>query len=397
MQLTRLFYFLRGYLVITVSGQYPERFLNVCAGRRIFIWNVFSHSDRLLRCCISIRGFRLLPPIVKKTGVQIKIIEKRGFPIWIKRARKRKWFAAGLLLCVLCTICINQFVWKIEIQGCNSVSAAYIKENLAECGLKVGSFRPFLDEKRIQTKMLLAVPELSWLWVDKHGSKVNVEIKERVLPPDMVDPNDFCHLIASKDGVIDSMVITSGDPAVAPGDTVRKGDLLVSGLLLSEKDVEPRQVPSEGTVYARVWYEQTKAYSLWVPNTSETGQRVKKTTLRLFGLNIPLYRNAMPNFNEYSTLTKDHELNLFGFQPGIGLSTVTYTELHTAYEKSTVESVVQSSGRELLSAIDEMASPDSSCTESRTDYVIVDEDTIEVTVIAEYLENIAEKVRVAKE
>lgn len=397
MQLTRLFYFLRGYLVITVSGRYPERFLNVCAGRRIFIWNVFSHSDHLLKCCISIRGFHLLPPIAKKTGVRIKIIEKRGLPILLNRAKKRKLFIAGLLLCLLLTIFINQFVWKIEVKGCDSLSATYIEENLAECGLKIGTFRPFLDEKKIQTKMLLAVPELSWLWVDKNGSKVNVEIKERVLPPAIFDPNDFCHLIAAKDGVIDSMIIKSGNPTVAPGDTVRKGDLLVSGLLLSEKGVEPRQVPSEGTVYARVWYEKTKAYSLWVPRTSETGQITQKSTLHLFGFNIPFYRNPLPDFNEYNTHTKNHELTLFGLHLGIGLSTVTYTELHTVYEKSTIDSVVKTSGRELLSAIDETAAPDASCTESRTEYVVLDEDTVEVTVIAEYLENIAEKVRVSKE
>lgn len=397
MLLTRLFYFLRGYLVITVSGRYPERFLNVCAGRRIFIWNTFSCSDHLLKCCISIRGFRLLPPIAKKTGVRIKIIEKRGFPIWLHRAKKRKGLLIGCLLCLLLMVIMNQFVWKMEIVGCDKLSASYIKEQLAECGLKIGSFRPYIDEKKLQTKMLIKIPELAWLWVDKSGSKVSIQIKERLLPPNIFNPNDLCHLIATKDGVIDSMVVKIGEPVVTLGDTVRKGDLLVSGLLISEKGVAPRQVQSEGAVYARVWYEQNKAFSLWAPIVTETGNSSKKTTLHLFGLNIPFYRNASPGYAEYRTETKDNELQLFGHYLGIGYSTTTYTELNTVYEKSTVESVVQSGTKELLSTIDEMAAPDASCTESRTEHSILDEDTIEITVIAEYLENIAEKVRVKAE
>jgi len=396
MQLTRLFYFLRGYLVITVSGRYPERFLNVCAGRHIFIWNTFSCSRHLIRCCISIRGFRLLPPIARKTGVHIKIIEKRGLPIWLNHAKKRKLFLTGLLLCLLFTVLINQFVWKMEIVGCEKLSVTYIKEQLAECGLKVGAFRPRIDEKKIQTKMLLAVPELAWLWVDKTGSKVSIQVKERVMPPDIFDPHDFCHLIASKDGVIDSMVIKNGEPVISLGDTVRKGDLLVSGLILSEKGVDPRQVQSEGSVYARVWYEETKAFSLWVPKTTETGNISKKTTLHLFGLNIPFYRNPSPQYTEFSTTTSERELSLFGYHLGIGLSTVKYAELHTDYEKSTVDSTVESGARKLLSAIDEITPPDATCTNSRWEYTVLDEDTVEVTVIAEYLENIAEKVRIEK-
>ena len=371
MLLTRLFNFFRGYLVITISGAYPERFLNVCKNRHILIWDVFTCSSQMIRCSISLRGFRLIRPIARKTDVHVKIIEKCGFPILLTQFKKRKWFLLGFAFCLLCMIILNQFIWKLEITGCENVSAAYVKEKLAECGLTEGAFRPYINEKKLQTKMLIKTPELAWLWVDKSGSKVTVQVKERVLPPEMYDPNAFCNLIAAKDGVIDSMIVRNGEPMVSLGDTVSKGDLLVSGLIVSDKGIPPRQIQSDGEIYARVWYEKTKAFSLFSPQKRETGRKEKKYTLHLFGWHIPLFRNAKPDFAEFSNETKEHEVSLFGHFLGIGISCTTFVEQVTEYEKLTTESIVENGAIELLAAIDETTAPNAERSHARQLFVML--------------------------
>ena len=391
MLLTRLLNWLKGYVIITVSGPYPERFLSVCATRRILIWDVFPCGSNVLKCCISIRGFRLLPPIARKTAVRIKIMEKRGFPLLCVRLLKRKLFLVGLVFALLSMIVLNQFIWKIEVVGCENLSASFLTQKLTDCGLRVGAFRPYIDEKEIQNRMLIEIPELAWLWVNKSGSKVTVEVKERIMPPEMYDASAYCDLIATKDGVIHSMVIKNGVPMVSLGDTVRQGDLLVSGLILSEKGVEPRQVQSEGEVFARVWYEKTKAFSLLSPLQNETGNIEKKHTLHFFGKDINLFRSAETRFVDYSKETTEKELNFFGYYLGLGLSTTIYKEQNITYEKNTVESTVQKGALELAGAIDEEAAPDATLKESRTEHEIIDDETVLVTVVAEYIENIAQK------
>ncbi len=351
MLLTKLLYYLRGYVTITVSGSYPERFLNVCANRHILIWDVFPCGTGVLKCSISLRGFHMLPPIARKTGVQIKIIKKNGLPMLFKRLKNRKWFVLGLLLCIIGLIIINQFIWKLEIVGCQKVSTDYVREKLEDYGLKIGAFRPYIDEKKLQNHMLIEVPELAWLWVDKKGSKVIVQVKERVMPPDLYDADALWDLVAAKDGVIDSMIIKNGNPMVKLGDTVRKGDVLVSGLLLSEKGVEPRTVQSDGEIYARVWYEKTKAFSLWNPIRNETGKTETKTTIHLFGQNIALFRSPNTSFDQFEEQNAKKELCLFGRYLGIGYSYTKFTELSTQYEKLSTESTVEKGVLELLSEI----------------------------------------------
>ncbi len=394
MLLTRLFQYLRGYLVITVTGKYPERFFNVCAGRHILIWDLFPCSQTVFKCCVSNRGFRLLPQVVKKTGVQVKIVKKCGFPTVIKRLKKRKWFLVGLTAFFLLLAIMNQFIWKIELTGCETVSAGRVREALSECGLKVGAFRPFLDEKQLQNQMLVKMPELSWLWADKSGSKVIVQVKERASKPDIFDKNAFCNIKAVKDGVIDSMIVRNGTPMVALGDTVRAGDILVSGLILSEKGVEPRKVHSDAEIYARVWYEKTKAFSLWNRKVNETGKKEKKYTLHIFGWNINLFFNDKPGFDEFTEEIREGEVSFFGRYLGMGLTTRTYLETVTTYEKMTPESMAQSGALEIEAMFDEEAAPQGKKKDSQMQFNVLDEDTIEVTVVAEYIEDIAQKVKI---
>ncbi len=392
MLFTRFFYYMRGYLLIKVTGNYPERFLNVCAKRRILIWDVFPCSQTVLRCRISNRGFRLLPPIARKTGVRIKIIKKCGLSELLKRGKKRKWFVGGMIGFLLVLVVMNQFIWKIEIVGCETVSAASIKTCLEECGLKIGAFRPFLDEKKLQTKMLVRMSELSWIWVNKSGSKVIVQVKERIPKPEIFDTDAFSNVVASKDCLIESMIVKSGVPMVKIGDTVRQGDILISGLILSEKGVEPRKVQCEAEIYGRVWYEKTRAFSLWQPKKNETGRKEKKIVLRLFGHRIPLYIKDETEFSEYAEETREFEANLFGKFLGVGALVKTYREETTSHVKLTAESVAESGGLQIKAEFDEQAAPNAVEQEYRMTYTVLDEDTIEVTVVAEYLEDVAKKI-----
>ena len=391
MLLTKLFYFFCGYLVISVSGQFPERFLNVCAKRGILLWQIRPCSGSGMRCCISNRSFRMLPDIVKKTGVTVKIVERHGVPVLLAILRKRRGFVIGIAVFFLLLIGVNQFIWKIEIVGCETVSKARVEKMLSDCGLKIGAFRPFLDEKKIQNRVLIEMSELSWLWANKKGSKVLVEVKERVPVPEMFDIHDFCNIVAKKDGVIDAMVVKSGVPMVTLGDTVLKGDLLVSGLIVSDKGVAPRQVQSEAEILARVWYEETKAFSLWETKQVATGKKEKQHTLHLFGWDVALPVQKNPTFTHYSRDEKDYELSIFGRYLGVGMTKTTYYEEESVSERMSVESVVASGIQEIEQTIDQQTSPNSRKKESKASHRMLDDNTVEITVVAEYLENIAEK------
>lgn len=94
--LTRILRYIKGYVRIRITGYSPERFLNLCKYRKIPVWGLLPGRN-FYDMNITIAGMKKLKPILKKTGTNLRILEKNGLPFFLFRHRKRKIFFAGLL------------------------------------------------------------------------------------------------------------------------------------------------------------------------------------------------------------------------------------------------------------------------------------------------------------
>ena len=92
--------YLSGYLIIRIEGYSPERFLNMCSHHGIYLWNL-KPCGHAYEMNISVKGFRRLKPIIRKTGTKIIIRERRGFPFFLHKYRKRKIFFGGIFFCII--------------------------------------------------------------------------------------------------------------------------------------------------------------------------------------------------------------------------------------------------------------------------------------------------------
>lgn len=382
---------LKGYLTITVYGTFCERFLNVCASKNILLWDINRISEKVLRCKISVPAFRQLLPITYHTGVRVHIISRHGLPFWLKRYRNRKILLFSVVIAVVFMIVANQFVWVIEIRGNEKVKTADIVEALEAEGLKKGVPKAKIDQQLLKNRMLIRLPSLAWLWADKRGSKVIVEVRERIPVPEIFNPDDYCNIVAAKDGIVDAMLVKGGVPVVAEGDTVLAGTVLVTGKITSELKPDIRYVQADAQVFARVWYERTEQFSRITTETTETGKEKKQFTLTLFGKEIPLHAKKEP-FSDYDLATNKHELSLFGNYLGITLTTDVYTEVIRTEKLQTAESVAAAGAQALKEQIDKETAPAASFITASDTFREVDETTVEVTVRAEYREDIAKKV-----
>ncbi len=391
MTLPSILFFFRGYLTITVSGHFPERFLNVCTNKNILLWDIARISEKTLRCRISVKGFRKLIPISYRTGVHIHIVAKHGFPFLLYRYRKRKLLLLGTLLFFLFIIVINQFVWAIEIKGNHKVKTADILRILEEEGVKIGTPLVKIDQLHLKHRALLKLPELSWLWVDKSGSKLIVDVREGIPVPDVYDADLYCNVKAAKDGLIDSMIVKNGIPVVKEGDTVLEGTVLVTGKIPASLKPEIRYVHADAQVFARVWYEKTKSFSRLTQIRTETGKKKRHFSLTVFGKDIPLFHRAKAPFSEFDEVTTKTDVSFFGKYLGITFLKTIYREVTITEERLTLESTVADGVNQLKTQIDQETRTNSTPVSFSHNVKELDDTTVEVTVNAEYLEDIAVK------
>lgn len=64
-----MFYYLIGYVKITIEGYYIERFMNICTNQKIIIWNIKRKKSVKLTFYACIKDFKEIVKIAKKQNV----------------------------------------------------------------------------------------------------------------------------------------------------------------------------------------------------------------------------------------------------------------------------------------------------------------------------------------
>lgn len=304
--------YLRGYVIIEVSGFSVERFLNLAAHKGIYLWDI-DKTDKGIRVKVSIKGFKMLKNAAKKTHCRIKINRKQGFPFLLHKYRKRKTLALGILFFIIALYFLSSFVWTIEIAGNERINKEDLKAYCLEVGLKPGAYKNKIDLRQIENSFLNKFNDISWISINIKGTKAKVELTETILKPQMIDRNTPCDIIASKDGLIVSIVTNAGTPKVKQKDVVEKGDILVSGqLLIGEEGAETiRYVHAAAEVKAKLWYELKLEEDIKYNEKIYTGQTKKSYSINVLNqkFNIP---TTSIDYTTYDKITNIKRLDLGG-------------------------------------------------------------------------------------
>lgn len=289
MLLLKLWNYFRGYVIIAVEGYFLEKFINICIHRQIFLWDIKKRKDRTMVLKVSIKGFKLLRPVSRKSKCRVRILRKQGLPFIKRKYRKRKAFVLGAALFIIIFYSLTSFIWTIEIKGNKKIDSGLILEKLAQEGIKPGTVKYRIDTKRVASDLMLDIRELAWVGVTVKGTKVKIEVNERVIPPTLVPKDKPCNIIAARDGIIKSVVSKAGFDMVKAGDTVVKGQLLVTGVVPGrDEKSEKTLVHAVSTVKARTWYEAECPVNLKPVVKERTGNKQDRYSLVLFNKKINL-------------------------------------------------------------------------------------------------------------
>ncbi|MCR4435591.1 MAG: sporulation protein YqfD [Clostridiales bacterium] len=299
MLLLRLWNYIRGYVIIVVEGYFLEKFINICMHRQVFLWDVRKRNDCSMALKVSIKGFKLLRPIVRKTNCRVNIIKKVGFPFILNRYRRRKTFIAGAFIFVILFYLLTSFVWVVDVTGNKNLETRFILDTLAQIGVRPGVLKYAVDADRTANELMLKIKEIGWVGVVVKGTKVKVEVVERVQPPELVHKDVPCDIVAGKDGVVKSIVAKTGQEMVHEGETVTKGQVLISGTVKSKNEqLPPRLVHADGVVKARTWYEKECPVNETIYEKERTGREKEQYSLVLFMKEIGLFHGSIP-FKDY--------------------------------------------------------------------------------------------------
>ncbi len=332
MLVLRIWNYIRGYVIILVEGFFPEKFINVCINRGIFLWDINRQNSRSVTLKVGVRAFKKLRPAARKTRCRLSVRAKKGLPFLLRKYRKRKTFAVGCLIFVGMVYLLSSFIWTVEVYGNEKVPTQEIVESLSESGLKAGVWKPVINTETITNRMMISMQELAWISIDISGTRAIVEVAERVKQPRIIEKDVPCNIVAAKDGIVDSIYVKEGTPIVDEGSTVKKGDLLVAGMVESKYGVV-RYVHAMADITARTWYEESAAALFSRTKIIDTGNTKNKYSVKLFNKVIGL-GDTKPPFANFNIEQDIRYLSLgWDVRFPFGLVTHKYTEKKHVKEK----------------------------------------------------------------
>ena len=273
----------KGEVTGRVESGFPERVLNLCAEYGVVFWDLKWSSPVEFTFTMTRRDWKRLRRLAARIDCDMTAVDWRGTPFFLGRLRKRYGLWVTLGICTLLVFLGSFFIWDFRIEGNERVSRQEILRALERHGVGFGTYGYSVDSSQLRNYILLEIPDLSYIAVNVRGCRAYVQVRERVLPPEIVSKRAPGNTVAAKDALVTAVQSWDGEKQVLPGTTVKEGQLLISGVV--QDDVSGvRYLRGMGKVYGRTWYQLECRVPLTVRKKVYTGEKKTRRAL-LIGKN----------------------------------------------------------------------------------------------------------------
>ena len=330
---------LRGSVQFRADHGAVERLISLCAKNGVPLWNCCRRTDYVFTGYTTVFGYHRMHRLARKAGVRTRVIGRRGAPFLFHRYRRRVGILIGALLCAAFLTVMQQFVLVIEVQGCKNLEPQQMVNALQELGVTRGTWKRSVNPLEVKRQLLLMVRELSWATLNLHGNTATLIIRERTMPPPKIDTGVPANVVASRDGQIKRLEVRDGIAVRREGDTVRAGELIVSGVF-EDRWGSTHFVRANAQAIAHIPETVTIEIPLVQQSCRLTGKVVRRSYLEAFGVKLPLFLYTKLEGN-YKLESRTQTPSLLGFEMPFEVTSENYIfyekEEYTLREESALQ------------------------------------------------------------
>ncbi len=248
--------------------------------------------------------------VFSENGIVAVFTENTGILTVFQRYSKRWGLFLGIILLFILVHLSSKIVWKINIEGNYTVTDSEIEAILNDSGLYLGAFIPDINYDRLHNRFLMSTDKISWISVNIDGNVANVVVNER-LKAEEPEEKSYTNVIAASDGQIALVTVYDGIKTVNISDVVKKGDILISGVMDSSSQ-GVRYVHADGIVKAYV----KKNISVKIPMKQEikvyTGNTYTDRDIKIFTKYINILKKYRNSYLLCDRIETKENLTLFG-------------------------------------------------------------------------------------
>ncbi|WP_028588749.1 sporulation protein YqfD [Paenibacillus massiliensis] len=297
---------IQGHVRLVVKGERIAELVNLLTVQGIHVWDVVSLGEQMTSMRVLLPDFFRLRPLLKRTGSRMHVYERRGLPFQLSRLGRRAFFAAGVGIFILVLVLMSSLVWDVEVRGNDRLTVDRVLQAAKSEGLYPYQWKfRLMSQDKLSQALMRRLPDTSWVGVEIRGTEVIIQIveAEKPEPTKLLSPR---HLISKADAVITEIYAEQGRPVVSRNTRVKKGDILISGMIGDEQHAQ--MVVAKGEVKGMVWHEYEIEIPLVQHRKSYTGNSYDKLYLVLGNRAIQMWGYGQKPYAAYETVTEHNPL-----------------------------------------------------------------------------------------
>lgn len=271
---------------ILIRGKSPKYFLALLLQKKVAIYSVLEKNDEII-VVVDYEGYQEI--LNTKTSYSITILNRFGFAKVQYLFHKYFIFLLGIIFFIAIVSFLSHVIFKVEVIHSNEEIRNILYQDLEELGISKFKFRVSYDEKeKIVEKILKKETEkIEWLEIEEAGTKYIVRVEERKKNKKEVIKTPQ-NIVAKKDAMILEIVAEEGEVKRKKLDYVKKGDVIISGLIYNKEDIVSKRC-ARGKVFGEVWYKVTVEIPKHYHEEKITGKKKKKLEIKFLDKTIHLF------------------------------------------------------------------------------------------------------------
>ena len=284
--MVRVDYYLFGYRIIEVKPELLHSFSSVLI--RHGICATVGIDEKII---IKETAYKLIKD--KISDFTLSVSDERGLKCTLLGVKSHPFVILALILNLFIYAFSADMIYEIRVTGNSAVRREVIIEELDTAGLSVGTKWSSVDRDSVEGLLLAKSDTVSWISINRVGNVAYVSVIEKFSEQEKNEDKGYSNVVARADGIIEEIHVSRGYAAVKVGDAVKKGDLLISGILPDE--LGGGICHAEGVVLARAFEELSVS-------VSENEEKKVYGESSLFEVSLKIFNFSLNIFKKYGNI-----------------------------------------------------------------------------------------------
>ena len=317
-----------GIVEVELTSAEPERALTAINNAGIDVFQMHKKGELISVFSIAYTNYSPLTALCKKRGEHLKLVRKKGLFWTSKIFIMRKILLGTILAFFMIALFLPTRVLFVRIEGNSAIPSERIRSAAEECGVYFGALRKNIRSEKVKNALLSTVPQLEWVGVNTYGCVALIQVRERVEKSHKSEITPVNNIVANTDGFILSGLIIKGTGLFAEGQSVKAGQVLISGY--TDRGYCVQYSGAEGEIFAQT----NRNLQVKMPSKMIKKGKVRevkhKYSIRLRKKRIILWKDSGISGTSCGRMYKEYCITLPGnFRLPVALCIETYTVCET--------------------------------------------------------------------